>query len=154
MDILGIGPLELLFILIILLVVMGPKDIVRSSKVVGKFLRQVMTSPTFKLVQDTSREIRNLPYRLAREAGIDELQADLKNYTDLPKISPFPPDPGKPDLGAWGEHAGAAETTSAEPSPTQEQTEIPGGEAGGGSPGQGAPDTDPPASTEEGQSGE
>lgn len=111
MDILGIGPLELIFILIIILIVMGPKDIVKSSRVVGKFLRSVMTHPTFRLVQDTSREIRNLPYRLAREAGVEDLQNDLKSYTDLPSISPFETegDKGKteeteqvePGLGSW-----------------------------------------------------
>ena len=103
MDILGIGPLELVFILIIILIVMGPRDIVKSSRTVGKFLRQVMTHPTFRLVQDTSREIRNLPYRLAREAGVEDLQKDLEQYSDLPNISPYPgPEVSGDDLGTWG----------------------------------------------------
>ncbi|HJS29359.1 MAG TPA: hypothetical protein VJ768_07040 [Anaerolineales bacterium] len=152
MDILGIGPLELVFILIILLVVMGPKDIVKSSKVVGKFLRQVMTSPTFRLVQDTSREIRNLPYRLARESGIEELQADLKSYTDLPKISPFPPDSNEPDLGTWGETPGDL-PTAGDATPSGKTGDLDSGPDAGP-----APDdhsgTEIAPSSEEGQSGE
>ena len=155
MDILGIGPLELIVILIIILIVMGPKDIVKSSRTVGKILRSVMTHPTFRLVQDTSREIRNLPYRLAREAGVDDLQKDLKSYTDLPSISPFKKgDEEKeneakdeePGLGSWENPAKppAEETKSAAPDP------IHTGESGIETKEE-SPQTEPPG-TEQGQS--
>lgn len=71
MEILGIGPLELVFILLIALIILGPQEMTRVGKIAGRFLRKIMLSPTW-------REIRNLPYRIIREAGIDEIQEELK----------------------------------------------------------------------------
>jgi Sec-independent protein translocase protein TatA len=72
MDILGIGPLELIFILIIALIVLGPSDMVKAGRTVGRFLRQVITSSTWRAVTRTSDELRTLPNKLIREAGLDE----------------------------------------------------------------------------------
>lgn len=77
MDILGIGPLELFFILLIALIVLGPKDMVKAGRTIGRVLRSVVKSPNWRMLQQTSREIRNLPNRLMREAGIEELQNSL-----------------------------------------------------------------------------
>ena len=81
MEILGIGPSELFFIIIIALIVLGPKDMQKAGRTVGKWLRQIVTSDGWKLFQQTSREIQTLPNRLMREAALDELkeiQKDLK----------------------------------------------------------------------------
>ena len=83
MEFLGIGPLEILFILVIALIILGPKDIVKTGRVVGKTLRKIVTSPTYQMVQNTSREIRELPNRLMRESGLDELQNELPKSTDI-----------------------------------------------------------------------
>lgn len=85
MDILGIGPLELVFILIIALIVLGPKDMVKAGKTIGRALRAIVTSPTWKVVQQASREVRTLPNRLIREAGIEELQKELPDPKKLEK---------------------------------------------------------------------
>lgn len=81
MEILGIGPSELIFIIVIALIVLGPKDMQRAGRTLGKWLRQVVTSDGWKLFQRTSREIQTLPNRLMRDAALDELkelQKDLK----------------------------------------------------------------------------
>ena len=80
MDILGIGPLELLFIIIIALIVLGPKDMVKAGRTIGKYLRQVTTSSTWQAVQLTSRELRNLPNKLMRDTGLEE---DLKEIGSI-----------------------------------------------------------------------
>lgn len=72
MDILGIGPLELIFILIIALVILGPKDMVKAGKTIGKLLRQVVTSPTWRAITRTSSELRTLPNKLIRDAGLED----------------------------------------------------------------------------------
>jgi len=72
MDFLGIGPLELGMIFLIILLVLGPTDMVKVGSQIGKYLRQLMTSETWRSMQKTSRSIRNLPSTLARQAGIDE----------------------------------------------------------------------------------
>ena len=74
MDFLGIGPLELGMIFLIILLVLGPTDMVKVGGQIGKFLRNLMTSETWRSMQKTSKSIRNLPNTLARQAGIDEMR--------------------------------------------------------------------------------
>lgn len=90
MEFLGVGPLELFFILIIALIVIGPKDMVKTGKTIGKFLRRLVTSPTWQAVQQTSRDLRYLPNRLIREAGLEEEMQDLKKIsTDVNELGNF-----------------------------------------------------------------
>ena len=77
MDYLGIGPLEVLFVLVIALIIFGPKDIVKAGQATGRWLRRLITSPGFQTVQRTSRDLRNLPNKLVREAGLEEVQQDI-----------------------------------------------------------------------------
>lgn len=83
MEILGIGPLELVFILLIALIVLGPGDMVKAGRTLGRFLRKVVTSPEWRTVQKASRELRYLPNRLMREANMEDLSNDL---ADINKI--------------------------------------------------------------------
>jgi sec-independent protein translocase protein TatB len=78
MEILGIGPMEMLLILVIALIVMGPNDMVKTGRTIGKFLRQIVKSPTWQAVQQTSRDLRYLPNKLMREAGMEEEVQQLK----------------------------------------------------------------------------
>ena len=104
MDILGIGPLELIFILLIALIIFGPKDIVKASRTVGHFMRKVVTSEGWGALQQASKGMRNLPNTLMREAGIEEEEfkkltgvTDLKEATkDMDnRISPWTTPPSK-----------------------------------------------------------
>lgn len=88
MDFLGIGPLEVLFILLIALIIFGPKDIVKAGRATGRFLRKLITSPGWQTVQRTSRELRDLPNRLVREAGVEEFKNDMDEIKSIAK----PPD--------------------------------------------------------------
>jgi len=54
MDILGIGIPELFFIVLIALVVLGPKDMQKTGKTIGGFLRKIVTSPEWRTVKDAS----------------------------------------------------------------------------------------------------
>ncbi|MFH1184592.1 MAG: hypothetical protein V1755_06080 [Chloroflexota bacterium] len=74
MEILGIGPSELLFIIVLALIILGPRDMQKAGRTIGKWLRQVVTSDGWKFFQQTSREIQTLPNRLMREAALDELK--------------------------------------------------------------------------------
>jgi sec-independent protein translocase protein TatB len=103
MEFLGIGPSELLFIIIIALIVLGPKDMQKAGRTIGKWLRKVITSDGWKLFQQTSREIQTLPNRLMREAALDELkdlQKDLKKPLDLNGTPSQPNKPGDPQPSA------------------------------------------------------
>jgi len=112
MDILGIGPLEFILILLIAFIVMGPADMVKAGRTIGKFLRKIVTSPTWRAVTQTSNEIRHIPNKLIREAGLEE---ELSSLQDIQKqglglnqaidtswkndISPWTTPPGKLGLG-------------------------------------------------------
>ena len=93
MEILGIGASELVFILLIAIIVLGPKDMQKAGKTVGRWLNQFIHSDGWKALQRASKEIRNLPNTLMREANIEELEEinrDIRNNID-PR--PKPPTP-------------------------------------------------------------
>ena len=81
MEILGIGPSELVFIIIIALIVLGPKDIQKAGKTVGRWLNSLVTSDGWKAFQQTSKEIRNLPTKLMRDANMElaKTEKDIRN---------------------------------------------------------------------------
>lgn len=83
MEILGIGPLELLFILLIALIILGPGDMVKAGRTLGRFLRKIVTSPEWRTIQKASQELRYIPNRLIREANMEDLSKDL---SDINKI--------------------------------------------------------------------
>jgi len=99
MNFLGIGPLELLFIAVIAIIVLGPKGMVKGAREAGKTIRKLVRSPLWRDVVDTSHEIREFPRKIAREAGIEqdleELRRSTRNTavelhrTHTPPISPL-----------------------------------------------------------------
>lgn len=85
MDFLGIGPAEAIFFILIMLLVLGPADMVKLGRTLGTTLRKIKTSPTWRMIFSTSTQLRNLPNALAREAGIEELRQELKRETEAVK---------------------------------------------------------------------
>lgn len=80
MEILGIGASELIFILLIAIIILGPKDMQKAGKTLGRWLNQLRQSDGWKVFQDTSREIRNIPNKLMRDANMEmrEAEKDLR----------------------------------------------------------------------------
>jgi sec-independent protein translocase protein TatB len=79
MEILGIGASELIFILLIAIIVLGPKDMQKAGKTVGRWLNQFVKSDGWKALQRASKEVRGL---LMREANLEEFQKlgkDIQN---------------------------------------------------------------------------
>lgn len=85
MDILGIGPLEFVFVLLIALIVLGPNDMVKAGRTLGRFLRKLVTSPGWQMVQQTSKDLRYLPNKLMREAGLEELKDKMPTQAQVAK---------------------------------------------------------------------
>ena len=81
MQLLGIGPLELLLIAVIAVIVLGPKGMVSGAREAGKAIRKIVHSPIWREVVDTSREIRKFPRKIVREAGIEKDLEDLRRST-------------------------------------------------------------------------
>ena len=74
MDILGVGWQELIFIFLIALIVLGPRDMQKAGKTIGRWLNQLVRSDGWKALQQTSRELRKLPNTLMKEANLEEFQ--------------------------------------------------------------------------------
>ena len=89
MEILGIGPSELVFILIIAIIILGPKDMQKAGRTIGRWLNQLIRSDSWKVFQRTSTELRNLPRNLMREANMEmaEMEKGLRNAID-PRTDP------------------------------------------------------------------
>ena len=85
MDFLGIGPLELIFVILIAIIIFGPNDMIKAGRTAGKYLRHLVKSPGWQTFQQASREMRNLPTKLMREAGMDELEKDINTIRDTTK---------------------------------------------------------------------
>lgn len=73
MEILGIGMPELIFIILIVLIILGPKDMQKAGRTIGAWLNRLVTSEGWRALRATSNELRNLPNRLMREANLEEL---------------------------------------------------------------------------------
>lgn len=110
MDILGIGPLEFILILIIAFIVLGPSDMVKAGRTMGRFLRKIVTSPTWRAVTQTSNEIRRIPNKLMREAGLEEEFSTLKDIQKQGLGLNQAVDSWKNDISPWTTPPGELET--------------------------------------------
>jgi sec-independent protein translocase protein TatB len=78
MEILGVGVPEMLFIVLIALILLGPKEMIAASRTLGKVLRKFLTSPTWLAMRKTGEELQQLPTKLVREAGLEELRNEVQ----------------------------------------------------------------------------
>lgn len=78
MEIFGVGPLEIILVLILALVVLGPQDMVATAYKIGAWIRKIVRSPMWREIMETSREIRQIPTTLIRDSGIEEAMAEVK----------------------------------------------------------------------------
>lgn len=77
MEILGIGPIEFVFVIIILLLVLGPADLITLGQKAGRLIRTLRNSETWIMVTNLSRALRNLPTALAEESGMEDLRREM-----------------------------------------------------------------------------
>lgn len=88
MDFLGIGLPELTFIVILALIILGPKDMAATGKTIGRTLRKFVLSSEWKAVRKTGQEIQRLPNKLMREAMLDDLTKEIQD-TATQTIAPI-----------------------------------------------------------------
>ena len=103
MDFLGIGPQELVFILVIALLILGPKQLVKTGSSIGEFIRKLVNSDSWKAVRMAQREMRDLPNKLAKEAGINDWDGKQTPRPKTEKKTKPVSDIGNimPELDAW-----------------------------------------------------
>lgn len=74
MEIFGIGPLELLFIILIALVVLGPKEMMGSAKKAAGWIKKLRQSE----VWSATKEMMDLPNQVLKESGLDKEIKELQ----------------------------------------------------------------------------
>jgi sec-independent protein translocase protein TatB len=84
MQIFGIGPLELLLIILIMLILLGPKEMLATAYKIGQLIRKVVRSPMWATLMDTSREIRDLPKTILQETTLENDFNEIKKIAETP----------------------------------------------------------------------
>jgi Sec-independent protein translocase protein TatA len=82
MEILGVGLPEMAFIVLIALILLGPKDMIAAGRTIGRLLRSFLTSPTWLAMRRTGEELQQLPTKLVREAGLEDLRNDVQGISN------------------------------------------------------------------------
>ena len=81
MKFLNLGLAEIILIVVLALIILGPGNMVKTARDVGAFLRRVTKSPYWQEVWATRRELNEIPKILAKEANLDETLKDLNRET-------------------------------------------------------------------------
>ncbi|MHC1740267.1 MAG: hypothetical protein AB9897_04065 [Anaerolineaceae bacterium] len=77
MEIFGIGPLELLFIVLIALLVLGPREMKKSAQKAAGWIKKLRQSELWS----TTKEVMDIPNQVMRETGLDEEIHELQNLS-------------------------------------------------------------------------
>jgi Sec-independent protein translocase protein TatA len=101
MEILGIGPLEFFFVLLIALIIIGPRDMAKTARTLGRSLNRLYKSEAWKTIVQASRNLRTLPNRLAREAEMADLMEARKALKEAGEDVARDVQALRPDLKAW-----------------------------------------------------
>ncbi|MBP9676035.1 MAG: hypothetical protein KBD67_04780 [Anaerolineaceae bacterium] len=81
MKFLNLGLAEIILIVILALIVLGPGNMVKAARDAGAFIRRITKSPYWQEVWATRRELNEIPKILAREAKLEETIKDLDSET-------------------------------------------------------------------------
>jgi len=81
MKFLNVGILELLFILLLALIVLGPRKAIQAAGDVGRWIKQIVSSDFWREIVTTSREIKELPKKLMDEVELQKTIEELDRST-------------------------------------------------------------------------
>ncbi|HOM68144.1 MAG TPA: hypothetical protein PLA02_02365 [Brevefilum fermentans] len=77
MQIFNVGIGELLFILALAFIVLGPKKAVVTARKIGVWLRNLVTSPLWREAMNASNEVYDLPRHILDDAELQSLVNEL-----------------------------------------------------------------------------
>lgn len=82
MEIFNIGIPELVFIFLIMLIFLGPEGFSKTARGLARLIRKLVHSPVWNDLVKAQRDIQELPTRLVREAGIEEIQQEMSRLNN------------------------------------------------------------------------
>ncbi len=88
MDFFGIGPLELIIILVVALLVFGPKKLPEIANTIGKAVREFRKTTT-EITRGISQEIE------ASKKGLETTRKDIEQTASEVNKAIFPPGDGR-----------------------------------------------------------
>lgn len=77
MKLFNVGALEFLFILLLALIILGPRKTVETAGEVGRWVKKIFSSQFWQDLQATSKEIQDLPKKMMDEAEIQKTIDEL-----------------------------------------------------------------------------
>ena len=77
MEILNIGPLELLVILVLAVLMFGPDDLVNFAHKTGRWIYNLRKSELWQEIVGTSKEIQELPQKIMKDAELEETMKEI-----------------------------------------------------------------------------
>ena len=80
-GIFGIGIPEILIVVVLALIILGPQDMVKTARKLGRWVYRVYHSPTWRMIMSTSQELREVPTKFVREAGLEDTVEEIKQTT-------------------------------------------------------------------------
>lgn len=84
MEIFNIGPMELILIVLLMFILLGPTEMIRLTRQAGVLFRKASQSSLWKELKKFSNEVQELPTRLVREAGFEEQMEEIRQSTRIP----------------------------------------------------------------------
>ncbi len=117
MEFLGVGPMELAFIILIALILIGPRDLAKTARSAGRFLNRMYHSEAWKTLNEASQNLRTLPNRLAREAELEDLKEIKQTLNDARAAINQPAGSASQAMQAWSKTSADAKENPPPESP-------------------------------------
>lgn len=78
MEIFGIGPLELVLIVVVAIIVLGPKEMMTSAQKAATWLKKLRKSDIWA----TTKEVMDIPNQVMKETGLDKEIQEIQSLTN------------------------------------------------------------------------
>ncbi len=84
MELFGVGWVELIVVVVIALIILGPSDIANLGRTLGRVMRKVVMSPEWRALLAIGSEVKEMPTKLMREAQFEDLNKEIQAELQAP----------------------------------------------------------------------
>lgn len=77
MQIFNLGLLEIVFIVLLAFIVLGPQKAVEEAGNLGRWIRKIVKSPFWRDLVSTSKDIKDIPKKILDDAEIQKTLEDI-----------------------------------------------------------------------------
>jgi Sec-independent protein translocase protein TatA len=123
MELFGIGIFEVIMIVLIALIFLGPQDTIKAGRSLGKAVRRFFSSEEWRTLLQASREIRTIPEKLLEETGLDHPEDILPSEAEIRKEAGL--DDLAQNMAEWNADLSTMKQTGQAPSETQPGQTLP-----------------------------